>query len=88
MPTNPRPIHSEGFGGTKMANAATKTYACRSICDHDCVFEFAVTKRTGDFVSLQPKHGNATRRKVFNLDGVEALNPFGTYSMAPVLRAA
>ncbi len=63
-----------------------RTYRCRSICDHDCIFSFTVMARTEKTVTITV-HGKATRRKVRLCDGVESIDPHGSYSMAPVLRA-
>lgn len=65
-----------------------KTYTCRSICDHDCVFSFVVVKRTEATVTIAPRYGATVHRKVRICDGVEAIDPMGRYSMSPVLRAA
>jgi hypothetical protein len=63
-----------------------KTYATRSICDHDCIFRFEVVSRTEKFVTLSA-HGKLRRRKVRLYDGVERCDPHGVYSMSPVLGA-
>ncbi|ADJ23010.1 hypothetical protein Hden_1197 [Hyphomicrobium denitrificans ATCC 51888] len=64
-----------------------KTYSCRSICDYDCVFSFTVVGRSAAFVSIRNSSGKVTRRKVRVSDGVECIEPHGSYSMSPVLRA-
>jgi len=64
-----------------------KTYTCRSICDHDCIFSFEVTKRTAQNVWLKDSGGKIKRRKVRVTLGVETVDPHGRYSMSPVLRA-
>jgi len=72
-----------------------KTYACRSICDHECVFTFTVVSRTAQSIVIagnanlpmaNPAIGGA-RRKVRVWNGVEQVDPLGRYSMAPVLGA-
>jgi hypothetical protein len=54
-----------------------RTYACRSICDYDCIFSFVVTKRTASSVWLRDSSGKSTRRKVRVVDGVEHCDPHG-----------
>ena len=66
-----------------------KTYTCRSACDHDCIFEFAIVGRTDRTVTVQDRHGSKPRRRKIDLiDGVEYIYPCGKYSMCPVLRAS
>ncbi|NOU05178.1 MAG: hypothetical protein HOO99_03240 [Hyphomicrobiaceae bacterium] len=63
-----------------------ETYACRSICDYDCIYRFGILKRTAKSVWINV-HGNTVRRAVRIFDGVEAIDPHGRYSMSPVLTA-
>jgi hypothetical protein len=64
-----------------------KTYNCRSICDHDCIWSFSVTARSEKTVVIHCQGKIDTRRKVRVRDGIEEIDPVGRYSMAPVLRA-
>jgi hypothetical protein len=64
-----------------------KTYSCRSIGDHDCIFSFVVVARTAKQLTL--KEGSRTfKRGIFIWDNVESCKPYGRYSMAPTIRAA
>lgn len=71
-------------------------YATRSICDHNCIYRFKVTRRTAKtiyFVSCTPAgtaHAHEkerSRRIKVNSDGIERIMPHGSYSMAAVLAA-
>lgn len=67
-----------------------KTYATRSYGDYECVFTFTVVRRTAQFVTLCI-NGEEVRRKVrvSPLDpSSERCDPFGVYSLSPVLVAA
>ena len=66
-----------------------QTYSCRSICDHECIFEFTVTKRTAKFVTLENRHGRIRRAgvRVSEYDNAEMCYPMGNYSMCPVITA-
>lgn len=66
-----------------------KSYSCRSIGDHDCVFEYTVLSRTdktvtisGDCIERKPR-----RRKIYTDQNGEYILPLGDYSFAPVLRS-
>ena len=63
------------------------TYATRSACDHECVFEYTVIKRTAKFVTVEDKYGRAKRCGVTVWDGIETMMPQGRFSMAPIVRA-
>lgn len=66
-----------------------KTYTTRSICDHECIYTAKVLKRTAKTVLVKLSgESEPKRRRVREWRGVECFNPFGTYSMAPVIRAA
>lgn len=63
-----------------------KTYWCRSICDHECIFRYEITGRTEKTVTF--KLGTKTKRCKINVwDGVETIKPQGTYSMCQILTA-
>lgn len=68
-----------------------KTYSARSACDHDCVFTWEVVSRTAKRITLNYIVGGTVRdtvtRGVRVWDGVETAMPFGSYSMAPAIRA-
>ena len=63
-----------------------RTYSCRSLCDHDCIFAFEIVKRTEKTVTLKSS-ADIKRRKIYMLDGVEHADPLGKYSMSPIIRA-
>lgn len=60
-----------------------KTYTARSICDHNCVISVTVSKRTAKTITT--KTGKTLRVAVY--DGAEFVKPWGSYSMAPIVRA-
>ena len=68
-----------------------KTYTMRSICDHECVWAFTVKGRTAQMITLIDEKGKEIKCRVIKgiseLDNREAVRPFGTYSMSPILRA-
>lgn len=76
---------------TTQTDAATfqvgQTYTAASACNSECVWHFTVTKRTAKFVTLTERSGETMRVGVRAWDGEEWASPFGTYSMAPVIRA-
>ena len=64
-----------------------ETVATRSACDYNCIFAFTVVARTAKFVTLDD--GRKTYRvgvKTSQIDGTEYALPFGSFSMAPVVR--
>lgn len=62
---------------------AGKTYATRSICDHDAIIEISVATRTAK--TLTTREGK--RLGIGSHEGVEQVRPLGHYSMAPLVRA-
>lgn len=64
-----------------------RTYACRSFCDHNCIWTFTVTARSAKFVTLTGEDGKAVRVGLRVWNGVEACSPLGVFSMSPVLTA-
>jgi hypothetical protein len=64
-----------------------RTYATRSACNWDCVFEFTVISRTAKQVTFSGTNGETNRRGVYVQDGREFCKPHGTHSMCPVLDA-
>jgi hypothetical protein len=60
-----------------------KTYWTHSVCDHDTVIEVTIAKRTAKTVT----DTSGKRFGVRLYDNVERINPWGSYSMAPVVSA-
>ena len=66
------------------------TYETRSLCDHECVFQYEIVRRTEKSIWVRPVGGHkVTRRGVFtSIDGTtEKCFPEGKYWMCPVLSA-
>jgi len=63
-----------------------KTYATRSICDHNCIFSFMIERRTAKSVWVKV-YNKVRRRTIFIHDDVERFMPFGRYSMAATISA-
>ena len=67
-------------------------YACRSICNYDCVWYFRVISRTKSTVTIlkdgekNPVVKRINKQLSETLDA-ESVYPLGNYSMAPVLSA-
>jgi hypothetical protein len=64
-----------------------KTYETTSICDSECVYSFPIISRTNKTVSTLV-HGERVKRGIQIREGIEHFKPFGSYSMAPTIRAA
>ena len=68
-----------------------KTYTMRSICDHECVWEFKVKARTAQMITLVDEKGKELKCRIIKalseMDNREVVRPLGSYSMAPILRA-
>lgn len=62
---------------------AGKTYATRSICNHDCVIRVTVASRTAK--TIKTAAGKTLRISEYR--GVEQVKPWGSYSMAPIVGA-
>ena len=60
-----------------------KTYYTRSTCDHNCIFEVTVAKRTAQTITTS----EGKRLKIGTYEGVEFVKPHGSYSMAAIIRA-
>jgi len=54
----------------------------RSICDHDCIFEVELLKRTAKTATVLVR-GVQKRCKIHSRDGEEFIFALGQYSMAP-----
>lgn len=69
--------------------------SCSSACDSDCVWTFEVIKRTARFITIRDiSHGQGGEvRRVgvqinkWNPTDPETAMPFGSFSMAPIIRA-
>jgi len=68
-------------------------YACRSICDHECIFHWKVTARTEKTITLVEcldasgdAYGEPKRKGVKVSDGEELCYPSGRFSMCPIIR--
>jgi len=66
---------------------AGKTYQTRSICDHDCIISVTIEKRTAKTVTAKVRNEVKTFR-VAVYEGAEFIKPWGSYSMAPIIRAS
>jgi regulator of sigma D len=62
------------------------SYFCRSLCDSDCIWHFKILRRTAKSVWVLV-NGEEVRRAVKVWSGVEKFEPFGNYSMSPVVSA-
>ena len=69
----------------KQFKAGSKYY-CRSICDHNCIWYFDILKRTDKSVWVEVDN-KIVRRSLRVWGGSEQFNPFGSYSMAPIVTA-
>jgi hypothetical protein len=66
-----------------------KTYEGRSVCDHDCIFSIKVVRRTAKTLCVFIKgQAGAKTLRIGEHNGVEFVKPFGSYSMAPIIKAA
>jgi hypothetical protein len=63
-----------------------ETKSGQPICDHDCVISVTIEKRTAKTVTATVRGEQKTFR-VAEYDGAEFIKPWGSYSMAPVIRA-
>ena len=59
----------------------------RSICNHECVFEGKVLRRTAKTVTINTRMEGKKRCKIHISDEGEFIFPFGRYSMATIFRA-
>lgn len=67
------------------------TYKVRSICDHNCIWEYTVVKRTAKTVTLKDDTGHIVTCRinayVSERRNKESVYPMGHYSMCPILSA-
>ena len=74
--------------GTNNTFATGQTVTTRSAGDHNDIAVFTVVSRTAKFIKLEDSDGVVRRVGVkFDYNGNEFAMPFGSYSMAPVVRA-
>ncbi len=62
-------------------------YFCRSVCDYNCVWTFEVVSRTSKTITIKGEDGKVSSKRIRVYQGVEQVNPLGTYSMNPILSA-
>lgn len=63
-----------------------ETYATRSICNRDCIFQGKVIKRTAKTVTIRID-GKLSVKRICMFNGVEYIKPLGNYSFAPIFNA-
>lgn len=63
-----------------------KTYQTRSICDHDCIVAVRVVSRTAK--TIKTDEGKTLRIAVWHDGSAEYVKPWGSYSMAPMVKAS
>jgi hypothetical protein len=63
------------------------TYYARSVCDFDCVITVQVIKRTAKTITAIVDGQKTKTLRIRNHGGVDVVMPWGSYSMAPVVRA-
>lgn len=66
------------------------TYSMRSICDYNCIWNYTVTGRTAQTITVTD--GKETKKlrisqKYSQYRNAETVFPLGHYSMAPMLSA-
>jgi len=67
---------------------AGKTYSTRSICDHNSIITIKVIKRTAKTITADVGgHRGVKTLRIKSYEGEEMVNPWGSYSMAPQIRA-
>ena len=67
---------------------AGKSYATRSICDHDCWFRVSVVSRTARTVTvLRSGERSPHTCRIALYEGVEQIKPWGNYSMCAIIGA-
>jgi hypothetical protein len=63
-----------------------KTYSTRSVCDNDCIIAVTIEKRTAKTVTAKLR-GETKVLRVKEYGDAEFIKPWGTFSMAPIIRA-
>ena len=65
-----------------------KTYTTRSICNHDSIIAITVVKRTAKTIVADCGGWAGVKRlRITEYEGEETVKPWGSYSMAPQIRA-
>lgn len=67
-----------------------KTYTMHSICDHNCIWSYTVTKRTAQTITITDGKQTKTCRiskRTSEYRAAESVYPLGQYSMCPILSA-
>ena len=65
-----------------------KEYFTRSACDHECIFNTTILRRTAKTVTIKDAlNKQPVRRKIHIYDNAEAIFHVGKFSMAPVINA-
>lgn len=68
-----------------------KTYQCRSICDHNCIFSYEVIARTEKMITVRDDFDKVKRIKIIpklsEYRNAESCYPEGKYSMCPIISA-
>lgn len=67
-----------------------KTYSCRSICNHECVYAYTVVARTEKTITVQSGDEVKRLRIIKGLSeyrNAESVYPEGKYSMCPIISA-
>lgn len=62
-------------------------YACRSVCDHNCVWTFEVVSRTAKTIKTSCGKTLRLHAKLTDYNKCETVLPLGNYSMCPILTA-
>lgn len=63
-----------------------KTYSTRSVCDHNCIISITVISRTPKTI-VASVDGEIKRFRPSIYRGAEHVSPWGSFSMAPTVRA-
>jgi len=64
-----------------------KTYFTRSLGDSTCIIRVTIASRTEKFVTSTEGERFGILQDYVERDGVEAIRPWGRYSLSPILRA-
>ena len=64
---------------------AGQTYQTRSICDSECIIRVTIASRTAK--TVKTAEGKTFRIGVWHDQSGEFIKPWGSYSMAPFIKA-
>ena len=64
-----------------------KSYATRSVCDHNCIFSITVARRTAKTITTTEGKRLGIRPLSYGV-AHESVMPYGRYSMAPIIDAS